>query len=769
MESMKEKEAKLQEELEQNRVHFEKLNKCIQELKDENTIISEQAANLKELNTVLDQSSVALQGERKANEQLLNTKASLESKLKELEAFYSGDNSPEYLKERIEEHKEIIEELKEDKEVMRSQVKELEEYVRKHEVDFDEEGEIVCEELRLLLDYFELEFADLRTVDIAMAASNPEREPKNKGIVLCITEMRKFIKEIKAAVAKTLASLEQDNEDLKKELDETLTVRNDAIAEISQLKDLLELQRKDTNEVRAKNNHLISQVSELKGELSIKSKEVAENERNVFCEYKEMYSSLAKLLSKYDGMNKELALDPEIGSKDAIIKLMTTFDELANRLNTEVKELSEKLVKAEDEKEKINSIQEETARDKVKTEEQAKAEQDRLENELAVKQQQLELLAEKYEKHNSVLLKEIEKSRTEINSQEERFNDLLIQHKKARYYIANTNSDDGLKLQKVCEVYLRALFSMLLKLKDLAAQKSITQKELKTYVALSDSLKEQLRSLGIEAASINRSQDSTQYSLKEIKKHKKYLHLLKFRKSAIAVCAVNRLLRFTRPQLPKSLVQVASDTEFPQNELSSIIGKAIKEFPKEWSSAEELSLVSQSLKEVSRLHSQSESNLLKSPLLADTLREGLLEIGSKCNWLTLGVPSELQSFGIECVDKIFYKDLLALENAKQVERCLKQAKLVPKLEVELASYKDQEADLVRELQELQAAASEYEKKVEQLSNELELKERNSVSKEVYQGVIEELRKKEEDVEKLARDLVRVNLTVGECKCDGRQN
>lgn len=389
VESMKEREAKLREELEQNRAHFEKLNMHIQELKNENTAISEQATHLKELSTALDQSSAALQNEKKLNEQLLNAKTSLENKLKELEAYYSGDNSPECLKEQIEEHREAIEELKEDKEVMRSQVKELEEHVRKCEVNFNEEGEVVCEELRLLLDYFELEFADLRAVDIAMAASNPEREPKNKGIVLCITEMRKFMKEIKAAVAKTLVSLEQDNEDLRKELDEVLTVRNDAIAEIGQLKDLLELQRKDTNEVRARNNLLISQVGELKAELSVKFKEVAEGEKRAFCEYKEMHGSLVKLLGKYEDVDKDVALDPEIGSKDGILKLMTVFDDLANKLDKEVKELSERLARAEDEKERIKVIQEETAIGKAKIEEHAKAEQGQLENELAVKQQQV--------------------------------------------------------------------------------------------------------------------------------------------------------------------------------------------------------------------------------------------------------------------------------------------------------------------------------------------------------------------------------------------
>lgn len=297
---------------------------------------------------------------------------------------------------------------------------------------------------------------------------------------------------------------------------------------------------------------------------------------------------------------------------------------------------------------------------------------------------------------------------------------------------------------------------MLFKLKDLAAQKNITQKELKTYVALSDSLKEQLKSLGVEAAGINCSQDNTQCSPKDIKKHKKYLHLLKFRKSAIAVCAANRLLRFAKPQLPKSLVRITPDTEFAQNELLAFIGKAVKEFPQEWNSVEELSFVSRSLKEVSRLHSQSESGLLKSSLLVDTLREGLLEIGSKCNWLTLGIPSILQTSETEYIDKIFYKDLLAQENVKRVEKCLSQAKLVPGLETELESCKDREGDLARELGEVQAAARECERKAERLANELEVKEQSSVSKEVHQEIVVELKRKEEDAENLAKDLVHSN-------------
>ena len=317
------------------------------------------------------------------------------------------------------------------------------------------------------------------------------------------------------------------------------------------------------------------------------------------------------------------------------------------------------------------------------------------------------------------------------------------------------NSEDNVKLQKSCEVYLRALFSIICRLKDLVAQKNITQKELRSYVSLSNTLKEQLKNLGVDSIDLEEHKADTQQLSKDTKKHKKYLHLLKFRKSAIAVCAANRLRKLAKSRVSKAFgfIQILPGTQFPEGELAEFIKKTIRELPNDWNLTEEHNLITKTLKETSRLYSQGETNLLKSPLLVDILREGLIEIGSKYSWLSLGVPLELQTSGIEYVDKIFYKDLMSQEHAKRIEKGLNQIRLIPKLIIELESYKDQESTLLKQLQELQTITKQYEDKIEQLTDALKLREQNSVSKEVYDNIKNELKGREGEIKVLTKDLV----------------
>ena len=390
IEEMKEKEVKLCQKLEQYKVHFENLNKCIQELKDENKVIEELSRKIRELNAKLDKISNDLEQERKNNEQLKLIKNELENEIEEMKTQYSGNNSPEYLRQQITQHKEYIEEMKEEEELMKHKIRELEEHIQLHEVNFNEEGEIIYEELRLLLDYFELEFADLRTIDVAIASSNPEREPKNKGIVLCIAEMKKFIKEVKAAIAKTFTSLEQDDEGLKKELEEALIVRNDAITEITQLKDLLEVMKKKERETKNQNESLKSLLEELKVELENKTKVVNEHEKKSNIEYKEIYNYVIKMLNKYGkAVNKSFSFEIEISSQDSIMKTMKVLDGVVNKLNEQTKSLNEQLTILKEEKVNAELIQKETKEAMEELEVKSKVEKDQIETELATKQQQV--------------------------------------------------------------------------------------------------------------------------------------------------------------------------------------------------------------------------------------------------------------------------------------------------------------------------------------------------------------------------------------------
>jgi len=663
----------LAEELEKCHSHIEEQNKYIQELKDENKYIPQLSTKIKECTKRIEQISSEVDNERQKAAKFKQDNETLIKELENLKYEFSGENDPEYLKQQIISHKEFIEELELARTNLQIKMKEQTALGKEWESRYEQESELITEELRNLLAFIEGAFTDLKSTDFPEVPSDGKL--KNQTINYCLDEIKKSIKNIKGNITKNMEILETENLEAKKELEETLSVKNDIMGEIERFKGLLEEQEKNLKEKEELNSNLSTEISELKSSLE-KQKEENINLQNTFNEItKETYENLFSVITKYEGIDfvtSRVNLKPnaefEKDKKAALIELVSILADITNILNFEIKSLNIKVVDMEAEKQRLEKMQNETIEEAKRLEKLCENDKKQMENEFNQKQEQFEILTTNYEKHNAMLAKEIDHCKEDLKKQEEAF-----KISAAKTFDANEKSN---KLQKACEVYLRAILSLTRKVEDLAEQKALAQKELKTFVGLSSATQGQLNALGTiaeEEAKLDLELQTLKPSLlrttttegeqlaTELQKHKKYVHALKFRKAAITIIAANRLnnllkrsqkekrygnpinkygtisqfladslLQTTVPESTgvllnklNSLIEYISiipNEQFPENSLKDLSSRITDNFPtKPWSSAEECKLLVQSLEELHKLENfnKNERGIIMSPLMSE--------------------------------------------------------------------------------------------------------------------------------------------------------
>ena len=326
---------------------------------------------------------------------------------------------------------------------------------------------------------------------------------------------------------------------------------------------------------------------------------------------------------------------------------------------------------------------------------------------------------------------------------------------------------------------MRALLAMLYKLNDLSEQKNVACKETQTYLNLYNNLKEQLKGLKIE---LNEDDKNEKNCLK-----KKYAYAVKLRRAVIVVLAANRLIKLQKhtDELDRdpmiiykngnpllACLRVIQYDKFPEGSLTNITKEIIERMEELPNSVEESKILIGTLMEMPKVQSGPKMN--KSIRIGRTiigyLKEGLSEIGNKCNRLRLGSFSNIPMKDIISIDKIFYKDLIAQEYIKRIQKSLNKLKLIPELENKLVLYKDQEETLMGQLENSQGEISEHERNLKMLLDKIKEIEDNTVTTEIYKKVIDELNNKKEEVESLQNELVNFLLNnIGKIKRYFRQS
>ncbi len=297
----------------------------------------------------------------------------------------------------------------------------------------------------------------------------------------------------------------------------------------------------------------------------------------------------------------------------------------------------------------------------------------------------------------------------------------------------------------------------------------------------------------------------------ELLKHKKYLHVLKFRRAALVVLAANRLAHTvakgekntkvptrygkrlgshgTSPSvlgqsIDRSVYTATASAmlgsqfhllscltlipgqQFPEGSLTKLVMALLpqnSDSSKEPKLDEEGKLVLQALAELQKLaedgpgKERADIAVRDDDSLVRFLQQGLSNIKSKYSWLHLGVPSELLSANIQYIDQLFYKDILAHENSKRIEKALLNLRQIGQLRRLLESAKEREETLLKQVASGQDDCREYEEHIKKLMGtveELQQKETNMVPIESYEELQQAFEGKEKELETLNAKEVR---------------
>lgn len=304
----------LSNELEKCHAHIEQQNKCIklhlkncldiQDLKNENKYIPQLSTKIKECSNKIEEISIEIDKEKQKNAKLINDNEALEQEMENLKNQFSGENSPEYLKQQIEIHKAYMEELELAKENNLIKIEQIEQELKKITTSYEEELENIGNYLRSVILFIETAFADLKpNISMLEKADIQDKSILNKNIGYCFSELKNSIKGTREVLSKNWILLENENEALKNELGETRESRNDLASELDKMKIVLEQQIKLNKD---KDDTIRSISDEI-----IKQKEINDRERktNIIAEeqqaefLRDFYDKLISVAGKYEGVD----------------------------------------------------------------------------------------------------------------------------------------------------------------------------------------------------------------------------------------------------------------------------------------------------------------------------------------------------------------------------------------------------------------------------------------------------------------------------------
>eukprot|EP00826_Nyctotherus_ovalis_P047675 TRINITY_DN5517_c0_g2_i2.p1 TRINITY_DN5517_c0_g2~~TRINITY_DN5517_c0_g2_i2.p1 ORF type:complete len:383 (-),score=114.97 TRINITY_DN5517_c0_g2_i2:114-1262(-) len=311
----------LAEELKRCHTHIDNQRICIEELKEENKCALQLSYKLKEAKEEVEKVSKELSIERQKKEELAKEKYAIERVMETLKLKYSKDNLDDQLK--IEAQRKHIEELEADKRLALEQQSTLE-----------EENSNAINSLHLLFNYIESTFSSI-TVDTESEVVKPL---KNKEINNCINGIKDLVRGVKRGMSKSWKLLEEEGEEVKKELAETNAIKEDVMAELERFKSVMDDQELLIKEKQDENALLVEENQKLTAQLEEYKKEVHDSLDGIISKYKEMQP-------KYINTEK----------KSSSIELVSIIAGIMNALSGKVKNLKANLEEEKTKTEKIKS------------------------------------------------------------------------------------------------------------------------------------------------------------------------------------------------------------------------------------------------------------------------------------------------------------------------------------------------------------------------------------------------------------------------------
>ena len=182
------------------------------------------------------------------NYDLIKIQNEHEKEMEQILLEHSGEHSIEYLKNQIALQKNHIDELELDKANGNIQFKEIQSKMSEQEEAFEEEIKSIIDQLRFLLEFIEVIFADIKEDSPEEKLQQPENKPQNDAVNLCLNEIKKFIVGIKGGITKSWELMEKENMELKNELIETRVIKEDIVNEVSKVKNIIQHQEKGIKE-----------------------------------------------------------------------------------------------------------------------------------------------------------------------------------------------------------------------------------------------------------------------------------------------------------------------------------------------------------------------------------------------------------------------------------------------------------------------------------------------------------------------------------------
>ncbi len=380
----------LAEELEKCHNHIDQQNKCtapsshikldITELKEENGYIPQLSTKLKECSKKIEQTTEEAERERQKGAKLALENSALQQQLTALKTLCSGESSPEVLRGRIEELS-----------LEKSKLQELVRTAQAVETAFGRERADIANAINGVRGFVEKAFGDLKTADDT--GTDDEKTCRDsKEVKLALDEIKKSIRTARSSLRKSWETLQKECQDAKKRSRDLRSAGEGALAESSKLKEqLCELQ----GAIKAKEDagHGIeAECERVKEALEAERKRVQEADEVM----KEVYDALAETKGKYQGVDCVTArvnLNPAVNfvqdRKAALTELASMVAEVANALEDEVKTLNAKIASLGEERRKFEEIHGETLTEAQHLELVYKQENQRMEDTLKLKQDQV--------------------------------------------------------------------------------------------------------------------------------------------------------------------------------------------------------------------------------------------------------------------------------------------------------------------------------------------------------------------------------------------
>lgn len=658
--------SKLKKEAEKCRKERDEANKRTKEVLKESQQAGVLEKQVQEMAKVVDKFSKDADYEKKKNSKLVKENQSLKKEIEKIQKQFSGDNHPASLKSRLGDAQNKLSVVKTNLETKTKEYKEIEEILDARNREIKDILQFSCAHLTSIMTWIDNSFLpslnsahdveDDRKWEVPRVyESVPEilkvkKSSKSKYNLLGYLEsLKEILHDTRAEIAEKFKKERKKNFKMKNEMNETLNVKDDIVHDFDNVKeDIAKLE----NELGAKREEIVtlkSQLIDFKDQVKRKDATLMEvrqdNSRFIWgvvyslFAVKQNFENYQVIKESVDGLETPMmqSLKKEINDperckgltfdekKDVAMHLIHIVSEITTSLHSENKRIADSTAESRELRHQF--------------------EKQKLENDLNLtqilteKESNLKVLEKEYEqKYNDFIDSSKQEYSQKQSVAESRIRELeshLQEIEGHNQVLGQDNYDINFKLTKMIakhDLVKRILISVLFRAEELIFQKNLLKKE---YSFLSGQLhfcndeiiklkqkadnmndRMHLKSLKDSMMSQNQNLKDMSMSLNDIEKDHLdqadkvtgYSRIMKFRKSVIAIIAINRLKKYRTGYYGKSLTSFKcfKDINFSSDSHYNEISKKIRLI-----SVPEAEV--QKMKEISMIHNRNHESSSVSP------------------------------------------------------------------------------------------------------------------------------------------------------------